>query len=132
MEKMYSLSDDKVRLTTIAKGQVSVLYEDISSLSTIPNPGKILLLLGGIFTGLFALVFLYSSYSDDTDKLFLGILGVLFLFITIWLYTKHKKTPKQFLVVETRGGSKYNLLLDDNDFNVIDEIENKRRNVVKR
>jgi hypothetical protein len=126
MSSNVIFTDDKLRIefknqkNFFYGGSVSILYTDISSLSSIRNPAKIPYILIGAGSILFALYL--SNFGPNYANNFLIGFGVLFIILGLIM-------PSNYLGVETRGGSQYWVNTKGrNIYEIIDEIEEKRKN----
>ena len=113
-------TDDKLRINYVNQknllsgGTVSILYQDISSMSVVRNDSKywmIIIAIASIGFGLYL--------GLDYGKLSI-VLGVIILIVGILI-------PKNYLGVETRGGSLYwGNVKGSNPEDLIDKIEDIR------
>jgi hypothetical protein len=115
-------ADDKLRIQFINKknflsgGTVSILYADISSLSVVKNDSKNILIISGIASILFS--FYLGFNNSEYILLAFGVIMIIWGLIM----------PKNFLGVETRGGSQYWVNVKGRDiYEKIDAIEKKRK-----
>jgi hypothetical protein len=125
MSNNVIFTDDKLRIqftnqkNFFSGGSVSILYNDISSLSLIKNPSKIPYILTGAGSILFALYL--SNYGPNYANNFLIGFGLLIIILGLIM-------PSNYLGVETRGGSQYWVNVKGrNIYEIIDEIEEKRK-----
>lgn len=126
--KNVNFGEDKLRIKVLDKksftgqgGTVSVMYEDISSLSVVKNNNKFPLIFYSIIFFGFGGYF-YSHELTSLSPIFI-LLGLFFLLLFLI-------TPKEHLGVETRGGSVYLANVPGTEiFEVIDEIEKRRKDL---
>jgi len=129
--KNVNFGEEKLRIKIVNKqsitgqgGTVSIMYEDISSLSVVKNPQK----PGMTITSLLFIgvgVYMYSQSVIGSSPLFCIVSGLIFLIWSLMM-------PKEHLGVETRGGSQYLTNVPGAEiFEIIDEIEKRRKSFKK-
>ncbi len=125
MSNNVKFTGDKLRIqftnqkNFLSGGSVSILYTDISSLSSVKNPAKIPYIIMGIACAIFGL-YLSSSNFNNINNILIGFGVVMFIVGLIM--------PSNFLGVETRGGSQYWVNVKGRDiYEIIDEIEKNRK-----
>jgi hypothetical protein len=125
MSNNIIFTDDKLRIqftnqkSLFSGGSVSILYTDISSLSSIKNPSKNAFILMGVMFILFA--FFLFSYGPNFASIFILGFGIITTILGLIM-------PSNYLGVETRGGSQYWVNVNGrNIFEIIDDIEKKRK-----
>jgi len=130
MSNNVIFTDDKLRIqytdqkNLLSGGSVSILYTDISSLSSVRNASKIPFIIIGIACILFE--FYLSNFSANTANIILIGFGVIILILGLIMQSN-------FLGVETRGGSQYWVNVKGRDiYEIIDEIEEKRKQIKDR
>lgn len=117
-----NFTDDKLIIKIVdaknyfPSGTVSVLFEDISSLSSMRNKAKIPFIITGVFCVAFQIYLGNPPFSY-----FLHLFGIVIFLWGLLL-------PSNYLGVETRGGSQYLVNVKGKDiFEVITSIEERRK-----
>lgn len=127
--KNVNFGEEKLRISIVDKnsitgngGTVSILYEDISSLSVLNNPQKLATIVFGlIFLGFG--IYMATSYAQSNANYIVIGTSAFLLFLGLIM-------PKQYLGVETRGGSQYRVKVADREIiAIIDEIEKRRKTI---
>ena len=127
MSNNVIFTDDKLRIqytdqkNLLSGGSVSILYTDISSLSSVRNAAKIPYIIIGI-AGIFFAFYLPNFGANTANNILIGF-SVIILILGLIM-------PSNFLGVETRGGSQYWVNVKGRDiYEIIDEIEEKRKQI---
>ena len=127
--KNVNFGEEKLRINIVDKnsfigkgGTVSILYEDISSLSVLNNPQKMTTLVFGIiFLGL-GIYMAATLQASNATYLAIGCSAFIILMALLM--------PKEYLGVETRGGSQYRVKVPGAEIlSIIDEIEKRRKSL---
>ncbi len=131
----FSIDENKIRVKNL-KGQTSVLFEDISSITweKIAIPNVLLITIGVflIFFGpMYALTFAAKNNSDDSSLNFIMIFIIIVAIGMIISGIVNKKKWED-VVVETRGGLLLRYSVEDGlAESEVNKIEHARRSFLK-
>jgi hypothetical protein len=120
----YQLGNSGDKSIFASKSSISILFEDIASLSSITNKTRIKLIIYGIVLTILGIWILERHIGRSYLQLFFYDYTLVF---GIALLVLGLTQAKEFLQIETRGGSKIGVLYKGNVIELIEDIEKLRR-----